>query len=66
MIFCDAAVNPVVGDLSRIRINYDLPSSYDTDKDVNTGMHLFVLTNWDDIHVELPSSLRVVEVSSAS
>lgn len=66
VIFCDAAVNPVVGDLSRIRINYDLPSSYDTDKDVNTGMHLFVLTNWDDIHVELPSSLRVVEVSSAS
>lgn len=64
VIFCESAVKPVVGDLKRIRVNYDMPSAYDSDKDVSTGMHLFVLTNWDDMHVELPGSLRVVEVSA--
>lgn len=64
VIFCERAVNPVVGDLKRVHLNYDLPSAYDSDKDVGTGMQLFVLTNWDDMHVELPSDLRVVEIGA--
>lgn len=60
--FADGAVNPIVGDFSYFRINYD-GMTYDTDKDVNTGDYLFVLTAWYDQQRSLDSAFRIAEVN---
>jgi len=60
--FCDAAIKPVVGDFSQIQLNYDIGATFDTDKDVDAGIYLFVLTAWFDIQIKLKSAFRLVEV----
>lgn len=59
--FADSAVKPIVGDFNYFGINYD-GMTYDTDKDVNSGDYLFVLTAWYDQRRSLDSAFRVVEV----
>jgi len=61
--FADGAVNPIVGDFSYFRINYDA-MTYDTDKDVNSGDYLFVLTAWYDQKRSLDSAFRIAEVAT--
>lgn len=59
VIFMDEAEIPVVGDLKYLQINYYPETLYDRDKDVDTGMDKFVLTNWYDIQFRLRSAFRL-------
>lgn len=59
VIFMDEAEIPVVGDLKYLQINYHPETLYDRDKDVDTGMDKFVLTNWYDIQFRLRSAFRL-------
>lgn len=61
--FTDAAVKPVVGDYTFSHFNYDLDALYDTDKNVKTGMHQFVVTAWLDHQIKLASAFRIAEVT---
>ncbi|MCJ0846020.1 phage major capsid protein [Bacillus cereus] len=62
VIFCDNATDPVVGDFRYSHFNYDLNMLYDRDKDVDTGMELFVLTAWLDHKIKLKSAFRIAKV----
>ncbi|MGL4731261.1 MAG: phage major capsid protein [Clostridium sp.] len=64
VIFCDKAVDPVVGDLSYSHFNYDLDMLYDRDKNVRTGMEDFVLTAWFDHQIKLKSAFRIATVEN--
>ncbi|WP_156290781.1 phage major capsid protein [Oceanobacillus salinisoli] len=59
--FADGATKPIIGDFNYFRINYDA-MTYDTDKDVNSGDYLFVLTAWYDQKRSLDSAFRIAEV----
>jgi len=59
--FVDAAVYPIIGDFQYARINYD-GMTYDTDKNVDSGEYLFVLTAWYDQKRLLNSAFRIAEV----
>lgn len=60
--FVDAAVYPIVGDFNYFGINYD-DIVYDSDKNVDTGDYLFVLTAWYDQQRSLDSAFRIAKVS---
>lgn len=60
--FCDSATKPVVGDFRYSHFNYDPQMLYDRDKDVKTGIELFVLTAWFDHKIKLKSAFRVANV----
>ncbi|PHG02570.1 phage major capsid protein [Bacillus toyonensis] len=62
--FCDSAMNPVVGDFRYSHFNYDPNMIYDRDKDVKTGIELFVLTAWFDHRIKLKSAFRIAEVQT--
>lgn len=62
--FCDKAVKPIIGDFSYSHFNYFPDVIYDRDKDVKTGMNVFVITAWFDHQIKLSSAFRIVEVSS--
>ncbi|HDX9549350.1 TPA: phage major capsid protein [Bacillus thuringiensis] len=62
--FCDSAVSPVVGDFRYSHFNYDPNMIYDRDKDVKTGIELFVLTAWFDHKIKLKSAFRIAEVQT--
>ncbi len=64
VVFCDKAVRPIVGDFRYLRINYDITPKYDSDKDVDSGDSIFVLTAWIDIQFLLKSAFRIVAVSA--
>lgn len=64
-IFVDAAVDPIVGDFNYSHINYDLSVLFDRDKDVKTGVELFVITAWVDHQIKLKSAFRIAEVTPA-
>lgn len=66
VVFCDAAVNPVVGDFSYSHFNYDLNSLYETDKDVKTGVQAFVVTAWFDHQIKLKSAFRIAKVGTTT
>ncbi|MFC0853119.1 phage major capsid protein [Halalkalibacter oceani] len=59
--FADSAVHPIVGDFQYFGINYD-GMTYDTDKDVDSGDYLFVLTAWYDQKRSLNSAFRIAVV----
>jgi HK97 family phage major capsid protein len=61
--FTDAAAYPIVGDFNYFRINYDGELVYDTDKDVDKGEYLFVLTAWYDQKRSLNSAFRIAKVA---
>lgn len=62
VVFCDSAVDPVVGDFRYSHFNYDPAVLYDRDKDVKTGIELFVLTAWLDHKIKLKSAFRIAKV----
>lgn len=59
--FADGADKPIVGDFNYFQINYDA-MTYDSDKDVDKGNYLFVLTAWYDQLRLLDSAFRIAEV----
>lgn len=61
VVFCDMAVNPVIGDFRYSHFNYDLNMLYDRDKNVRTGMEDFVLTAWVDHRIKLKSAFRIAK-----
>lgn len=61
VIFTDAAVVPVVGDFSYSHFNYDIGTQYEQDKDVKTGVNLFVVTAWFDHQIKLASAFRLAK-----
>lgn len=63
VVFSDAAVIPVVGDFSYSHFNYDINALYEQDKDVKTGINLFVVTAWFDHRIKLASAFRLATVS---
>jgi HK97 family phage major capsid protein len=63
VVLVDDAALPVIGDFSYVRINYDIGTTYDTDKDVDAGIYKFVLTAWYDIKLRLSSAFRIAEVT---
>lgn len=62
VIFSDAAVKPIVGDFSYSHFNYDLKVLFDRDKEVKTGMELFVITAWLDHKIKLKSAFRIANI----
>ena len=62
--FCDKAVKPIIGDFSYSHFNYFPDVIYDRDKDVKTGMNVFVITAWFDHQIKLASAFRIIEVTS--
>ena len=64
VVFCDSAVNPVVGDFSYSHFNYDLNALYDRDKDIKTGIEQFVVTAWFDHQIKLKSAFRIAKVTT--
>ena len=63
VVLIDDASDPVVGDFQYARINYDIVTVYDTDKDVDAGVYKFVLTAWYDIRLRLASAFRIAHVN---
>ena len=62
VVFVDAATNPIVGDFRYSHFNYDIEMLKDRDKDVKTGVELFVLTAWLDHQIKLKSAFRIAKV----
>lgn len=60
--FCSLATVPVVGDFSYSHFNYDLDVTYESDKDVKTGITSFVLTGYMDHKIKLKSAFRLAVV----
>ncbi len=66
VVLVDDATDPVVGDFSYARINYEIGTTYDTDKDVDAGVYKFVLTAWYDIKLRLSSAFRIATVKAGT
>lgn len=64
VFFCDKAAKPIIGDFSYSHFNYFPDVLYDRDKDVKTGMNVFVITAWFDHQIKLASAFRIAEVTS--
>ena len=62
VVFNDKAVVPVVGDFRFARLNYDIGTIYETDKDAKKGEYYFVLTAWGDHQIKLASAFRLAYV----
>ena len=62
-IFCDSAVNPIVGNFAYSHFNYDGDMPYERDKDIKTGIECFVLTAWIDHQIKLKSAFRIAKVT---
>lgn len=64
VVLVDDATDPIVGDFNYCRINYDIGTAYDADKDVDAGVYKFVLTAWYDIKLRLTSAFRRAVVTA--
>lgn len=64
--FCNKATDPIVGDFRYSHFNYDPQMIYDRDKDVKTGMELFVLTAWLDHQIKMKSAFRIAKAKTNS
>lgn len=62
VVFSDSATKPIVGDFRYSHFNYDPQVLYDRDKDVKTGVELFVITAWLDHKIKLKSAFRIANV----
>jgi HK97 family phage major capsid protein len=60
--FIDRAVVPIVGDFRYARLNYDIGTIYETDKDGKKGEYYFILTAWGDHQIKLASAFRTAYV----
>lgn len=65
VVLVDDATEPVVGDFGYSRINYDIDTIMDVDKDVDAGIYKYVLTAWYDIKLRLKSAFRIARVQAA-
>lgn len=65
VIFSDSATDPIVGDFRYSHFNYDIEMLKERDKDVKTGIELFVLTAWIDHRIKLKSAFRIAKVVPA-
>lgn len=63
VVFSDSATTPIVGDFSYCVLNYDGEPTYDTDKDVDKGDYIWVLTAWVDQWRLLNSAFRLAVVT---
>ena len=61
--FCDLATVPVVGDFSYSHYNYDLDVTYESDKNIKTGVTSFVLTGYLDHKIKMKSAFRLAVVA---
>ena len=66
VVLVDDATEPVVGDFGYSRINYDIDTVMDVDKDVDAGIYKYVLTAWYDIKLRLKSAFRIARVASGN
>ena len=62
VIFCDLATIPVIGDFSYSHFNYDLDVTYESDKNIRTGITSFVLTGYLDHKIKMKSAFRLALV----
>lgn len=65
VVLVDDAIDPIVGDFTYMGLNYDIGTIYDTDKDVEKGVYLFVLTAWYDIKLRLKTAFRIAKVGNS-
>ena len=63
VIFCDLATKPVIGDFSYSQFNYDLDATYESDKNIHTGVTSFVLTAYLDHKILMKSAFRLATVT---
>ena len=63
VIFCDLAAVPVIGDFSYSQFNYDLDATYESDKNIKTGITSFVLTAYLDHKILMKSAFRLAKVT---
>lgn len=63
VIFCDLATVPVIGDFSYSQFNYDLDATYESDKNIKTGITSFVLTAYLDHKILMKSAFRLAKVT---
>jgi HK97 family phage major capsid protein len=56
---------PIVGDFNYMHLNYDPAVVYDSDKDVDKGEYIWVLTAWIDQRKKLASAFRIAKVVDA-
>ena len=63
VIFCDLATKPVIGDFSYSQFNYDLDATYESDKNIKTGVTSFVLTAYLDHKILMKSAFRLAKVT---
>ena len=63
VVFCDLAKVPVIGDFSYSHFNYDLDVTYESDKNVKTGITSFVLTGYMDHKIKMKSAFRLATVT---
>ena len=61
--FCDLATVPVIGDFSYSHYNYDLDVTYESDKNIRTGVTSFVLTGYLDHKIKMKSAFRLAVVA---
>ncbi|MDO5764173.1 MAG: phage major capsid protein [Elusimicrobiales bacterium] len=64
VIFNDRAVTPVVGDFRYSKQNYDINTTFETDKDGKKGEYYFILTAWGDHRIKLHSAFRLAKVKA--
>ena len=64
--FDDRAVIPVVGAYSYCRLNYDGDPTYDSDKDIDSGDYIFVMTAWMDQQRKLNTAFRLAVVEESA
>ena len=62
VVFCDSAVKPVIGDFSYAVLNYSPKMTFETDKNIKTGMQSFVITAYFDFRILMASAFRIAEV----
>lgn len=53
---------PIVGDFNYLHLNYDPETVFDSDKDVDKGEYIWVLTAWFDQKKKLSSAFRIAKV----
>ncbi len=54
---------PIVGDFNYLHLNYDPETVFDSDKDVDKGEYIWVLTAWFDQRKKLSSAFRIAKVT---
>ena len=66
VVFVDAAVTPIVGNFQFAQFNYDIASTFESDKDIKTGIESFVVTAWFDHRIKLASAFRLANVAGST